>query len=189
MQKLYARLYYQKFHFVLVCSWSLTFWSITLKTINDFEYKKQTIKVACSSKIKSKKGQTLPNVGLYFGMTNFFTRTNICSYFKGIKSVKSLKVLCYDKDINYTIPQTMFSTKEFLELARPSNWVWNAFFSSCEQLYVAVLKVTSKKGLKVLCYENDDNYTNSTTNVVYKEVIHFFIDYKFFVFCFFFPTQ
>ncbi|GJT93726.1 ATP-dependent DNA helicase RRM3-like protein, partial [Tanacetum coccineum] len=39
------------------------------------------------------------------------------------------------------------------------------------QLYVAVSRVKSKKGLKVLCSDKDGNYTNSTTNVVYKEVL------------------
>nr|GEW30076.1 ATP-dependent DNA helicase PIF1-like [Tanacetum cinerariifolium] len=39
------------------------------------------------------------------------------------------------------------------------------------QLYVAVSRVKSKKGLKVLCSNKDGNYSNSTSNVVYKEVL------------------
>nr|GEZ51168.1 retrotransposon protein, putative, Ty3-gypsy subclass [Tanacetum cinerariifolium] len=39
------------------------------------------------------------------------------------------------------------------------------------QLYVAVSRVKSKKGLKVLCSDKDGNYSNSTSNVVYKEVL------------------
>ncbi|GJW87518.1 hypothetical protein Tco_0162858 [Tanacetum coccineum] len=40
------------------------------------------------------------------------------------------------------------------------------------QLYVAVLRVKSKKGLKVLCCDKEGKYTNHTTNVVYREVLH-----------------
>ncbi|GJT50946.1 ATP-dependent DNA helicase PIF1-like protein [Tanacetum coccineum] len=39
------------------------------------------------------------------------------------------------------------------------------------QLYVVVSRVKSKKGLKVLCSDKDENYSNSTSNVVYKEVL------------------
>ncbi|KAL6582396.1 hypothetical protein OROMI_006410 [Orobanche minor] len=38
------------------------------------------------------------------------------------------------------------------------------------QLYVAVSRVTTKKGLKVLICDEDGQTSNSTTNVVYKEV-------------------
>ncbi|KAM3285810.1 hypothetical protein P3S67_024609 [Capsicum chacoense] len=38
------------------------------------------------------------------------------------------------------------------------------------QLYVALSRVTSRKGLKILCYNEDEKITNETTNVVYKEV-------------------
>lgn len=40
------------------------------------------------------------------------------------------------------------------------------------QLYVVVPRVKSKKGLKVLCCDKDSNYTNTTTNVVYQDVLH-----------------
>ncbi|GJZ47648.1 putative PIF1 DNA helicase/replication protein A1-like protein [Tanacetum coccineum] len=40
------------------------------------------------------------------------------------------------------------------------------------QLYVAVSRVRSKKGLKMVIYDEDKNLTNTTTNVVYKEVLH-----------------
>ena len=39
------------------------------------------------------------------------------------------------------------------------------------QLYVALSRVKSKQGLKVLCLDREGNYSNSTTNVVYKEVL------------------
>ncbi|XP_070005884.1 uncharacterized protein LOC107785461 [Nicotiana tabacum] len=38
------------------------------------------------------------------------------------------------------------------------------------QLYVALSRVTSRKGLKILCYDEDRKVTNEATNVVYKEV-------------------
>lgn len=38
------------------------------------------------------------------------------------------------------------------------------------KLYVALLRVTTRKELKILCYDEDGEMTNETTNVVYKEV-------------------
>lgn len=40
------------------------------------------------------------------------------------------------------------------------------------QLYVAFSRVFDKKGLKVLILDEDGLPTNSTTNVVYKEVLY-----------------
>ncbi|GKC02634.1 ATP-dependent DNA helicase PIF1-like protein [Tanacetum coccineum] len=39
------------------------------------------------------------------------------------------------------------------------------------QLYIVVSRVTSKKGLKVVVCDKDENISKTTTNVVYKEVI------------------
>ena len=38
------------------------------------------------------------------------------------------------------------------------------------QLYVVVLRVTSKEGLKILIIDEDGEDTNVTSNVVYEEV-------------------
>ncbi|KAL6544062.1 hypothetical protein OROGR_010559 [Orobanche gracilis] len=40
------------------------------------------------------------------------------------------------------------------------------------QLYVAFSIVTTKKGLKVLAYDKDDNISDTTTNVVYREIFN-----------------
>ncbi|KAM3282699.1 hypothetical protein P3S67_026344 [Capsicum chacoense] len=38
------------------------------------------------------------------------------------------------------------------------------------QLYVALSQVTSRKGLKILAYDDEEKITNEVKNVVYKEV-------------------
>ena len=38
------------------------------------------------------------------------------------------------------------------------------------QLYVAFSRVTTKKGLKILILDEDGKVSNTTTNVVYKEI-------------------
>jgi ATP-dependent exoDNAse (exonuclease V) alpha subunit len=40
------------------------------------------------------------------------------------------------------------------------------------QLYVALSRVKTKKGLKILLLDEQKQATNITTNVVYKEVFH-----------------
>jgi hypothetical protein len=40
------------------------------------------------------------------------------------------------------------------------------------QLYVALSRVTSKKGLKILIVDDEGADTNTTENVVYKEIFH-----------------
>ena len=38
------------------------------------------------------------------------------------------------------------------------------------QLYVAISRVTTKQGLKILILDEDGKVSNTTTNVVYKEI-------------------
>jgi replication factor A1 len=41
------------------------------------------------------------------------------------------------------------------------------------QLYVAISRVTSNVGLKILIVDDDGNCSNETRNVVYREVLNF----------------
>ena len=39
------------------------------------------------------------------------------------------------------------------------------------QLYVAISRVTSRKGLRILIDDDTDPNTNATQNIVYKEIL------------------
>ena len=69
--------------------------------------------------------------------------------------------LCFAMTINKSQGQTLAKVGLFLQ--RP--------VFSHGQLYVAVSRVTSKKGLKILCCDEEGKYAKSTTNVVYKEAL------------------
>ncbi|KAK1427540.1 hypothetical protein QVD17_16227 [Tagetes erecta] len=69
--------------------------------------------------------------------------------------------LCFAMTINKSQGQSL--DREGLYLSRP--------VFSHGQLYVAISRVKSKKGLKILICENEGNLANKTTNVVYKEVL------------------
>ena len=69
--------------------------------------------------------------------------------------------ICFAMTINKSQGQTL--SKVGLYLERP--------VFSHGQLYVALSRVKSKNGLKVLCCDKDGEYCNYTTNVVYKEAL------------------
>lgn len=69
--------------------------------------------------------------------------------------------VCFAMTINKSQGQTLSQVGLFLK---------NPVFSH-GQLYVALSRVKSKKGLKVLILDKEGNVTNSTTNVVFKEVL------------------
>ena len=70
-------------------------------------------------------------------------------------------VVCFAMTINKSQGQSL--SKVGLFLPRP--------VFTHGQLYVALSRVKSKKGLKVLICDKDGKVTNNTTNVVYKEVL------------------
>ena len=69
--------------------------------------------------------------------------------------------VCYAMTINKSQGQP---------LAHVGLYLPNPVFSH-GQLYVAFSRVTNKKGLKVLALDEEGHPTDSTTNVVYKEVL------------------
>lgn len=69
--------------------------------------------------------------------------------------------VCFAVTINKSQGQTLSQVGLFLQ--RP--------VYSHGQIYVAVSRVKSRNGLKILCCDKDDNYAKSTTNVVYKEAL------------------
>ena len=70
--------------------------------------------------------------------------------------------VCFAMTINKSQGQTL--SQVGLLLQRP--------VFSHGQLYVAVSRVKTKRGLKVICCDRDGNYTDETPNVVYKEVLY-----------------
>jgi ATP-dependent DNA helicase PIF1 len=70
--------------------------------------------------------------------------------------------LCFAMTINKSQGQSL--SKVGLYLPRP--------VFTHGQLYVAISRVTTRKGLKMLILDEDGNHVSSTTNVVYPEVFH-----------------
>ncbi|CAK8561230.1 unnamed protein product [Lathyrus sativus] len=65
-----------------------------------------------------------------------------------------------------TINKSQGQSLDYVRLYLPKN------LFSHGQLYVAISRVKSKAGLKILIHDKDNNSLTQTTNVVFKEVFH-----------------
>jgi ATP-dependent exoDNAse (exonuclease V) alpha subunit len=70
--------------------------------------------------------------------------------------------VCYAMTINKSQGQTLSSVGVYLK----------RHVFSRGQLYVAISRVTSNVGLKILIVDDDGNCSNETRNVVYREVLN-----------------
>jgi len=69
--------------------------------------------------------------------------------------------LCYAMTINKSQGQTSQNVGLYLP----------CLVFSHGQLYVAISRVTSRKGLRILIDDDTDPNTNATQNIVYKEIL------------------
>ena len=69
--------------------------------------------------------------------------------------------LCYAMTINKSQGQTLQNVGLYLP----------RLVFSHGQLYVAISRVTSRKGLRILIDDDTDPNTNATQNIVYKEIL------------------
>ena len=69
--------------------------------------------------------------------------------------------VCYAMTINKSQGQTLATVGIYLKTPVFTHG----------QLYVAISRVTSKKGLKILIEDDNGNYCDTTKNIVYREVL------------------
>nr|GEV59532.1 replication protein A 70 kDa DNA-binding subunit B [Tanacetum cinerariifolium] len=72
-----------------------------------------------------------------------------------------------DNPLNGNLPPLSLSNKPLTQIYNIS-----AFGITHGQLYVALSRVKSKRGLKVVVCDEECNVSKTTTNVIYKEVLH-----------------
>ena len=104
--------------------------------------------------------------GAFVGTKHFIPRMELCPTdsklpFKLIRKQMPLQI-CYSMTINKSQGQSLERVGLFLP---------NSVFTH-GQLYVAVSRVTSPKGLKIFIDSKTGSTTNITQNVVYKEVFY-----------------
>ncbi|XP_071689030.1 uncharacterized protein [Rutidosis leptorrhynchoides] len=107
---------------------------------------------------------------------NFFTGTHVGT----ITAIQRMLMVPSDKRIPFRFQRRQYpisvcfamtiNKSQGQSLAHVGLFLPKPIFSH-GQLYVALSRVTSKKGLKVLILNKDNQLSNTTTNVVFKEVL------------------
>ncbi|XP_076947969.1 uncharacterized protein LOC143620068 [Bidens hawaiensis] len=97
-------------------------------------------------------------------------------------SIPRIAMTPFDKNIAFTFTRRQYpllvcfamtiNKSQGQSLSRVGLYLKNDVFSY-GQLYVALSRVTSKKGLKILILDKNGNQTNKTTNVVFKEIFSY----------------
>jgi len=98
--------------------------------------------------------------GKNIGDMIFIPRMDLVPSNSGLPFKFQRRQLCFAMTINKSQGQTL--SRVGLYLPQP--------IFTYGQLYVAISRVKTKRGLKILILDEDGNATNTTKNVVYKEI-------------------